>query len=175
MANETVCSRAQAARTAAPLLTQSFLLVKSQVVILYSASTQVANTCERCVNANSTDAVAFERVVETEQRDGRRLVQTTVQVVARQIHLVKQNLLVPRVREQQRLQAPAARVVRLQRRELLHDAHVVMGVLAVEFGRAEHQLAVRREVLRRERQEQPHLRVDCKSQPSIWLHVLQRV
>ena len=67
------------------------------------------------MNANGTDAVAFERVVETEQRDWRRLVQAAVQVVARQVHLVEQNRLVPRVREQQRLQAPAARVLRLQR------------------------------------------------------------
>ena len=60
------------------------------------------------MNANGTDAVAFERVVEAEQRDGRRLVQAAVQVVAREVHLLKQNRLVPRVREQHLLQAFAA-------------------------------------------------------------------
>ena len=113
------------------------------------------------MNSNGTDAVALERVVETKQRDGRRLVQAAFQVVARQVHLVEQNRLVPRLREQQRLQAPAARVLRLQRRELLNDAYVVLGALAVEFGRAEHQRAVQREALGRERLEQPHLRADC--------------
>ena len=64
--------------------------------------------------------------------DGRRLIQAAVQVVARVVHLVGQNRLVSRVREQQRLQAPVARVLSLQRRELLHDAHVVLGALTVD-------------------------------------------
>ena len=74
---------------------------------------------------------------------------------------MEQNRLVSRVREQQRLQPPAARVLRPQRRELLHNAHIVFGALAVEFRRAEHQRAVERKPLWRERFEQTHLRADC--------------
>ena len=40
-----------------------------------------------------------QRVVEIQQRDGRRLVQAAVYVVARKVHLMEQNCLVPRVCE----------------------------------------------------------------------------